>query len=88
MVLAMPERELTLDEAANLFGVPRRTLNYAASHGQIVGARRFGKQWAVRRHAVEAWLRAAVHRPGPTPGQGPKHKSRPAPEAPVTASEG
>ena len=74
MQTMMAEREMTLTEAAALFGVPRRTLNQAAISGRLK-ARPFGDQWAVTRTAVERWIKDAEHRPGPKPGYGPNNKA-------------
>ena len=86
-----PEREwVTVAEAAGLVGVPAVTLRVAAAAGHL-DAQRSGKVWLVRLPAVRAWLKAARHRPGPTPGHGVGRPRRspgppdgaPAPAAPV-----
>jgi excisionase family DNA binding protein len=58
--------EQALGDLAARFGVSRRTLNQAAITGQLP-ARRTGKIWLTTPAAVDAWLKAARHRPGRTP---------------------
>jgi hypothetical protein len=56
--------------AAQLSGVSRSTLRAAAQTGQLP-ARRISPgprgQWVLTLAAVDAWLKAARHRPGPAP---------------------
>ena len=55
-----------LVELAALTGVSRYTLAYAARTGSLE-AQRLGSQWVTTVAAVEAWLKAAGHRPGRKP---------------------
>ena len=57
---------LTLAEAAERSGMKRNTLNHAALDGKLEAVR-VGYQWLVTAAAVDAWVKAAAHRPGPEP---------------------
>jgi hypothetical protein len=62
--------EIGMALAAQLSGVSRSTLRAAAQTGQLA-ARRISPgprgQWVLTLAAVDAWLKAARHRPGPAP---------------------
>src|SRR4051794_19251259 len=77
-----PREEQDVEQAlgglAAHFGISRRTLNQAALTGHLP-ARRVGHQWLSTPAAVEAWLKAARHRPGRKP-------QRRAPDAVPTSS--
>jgi hypothetical protein len=58
-----------LPEAAVAAGLSRFTLARAAKDGNLQ-TRRTGKIWLTTPALVDAWLKAARHRPGPHPGHG------------------
>jgi hypothetical protein len=68
--------ELPLAEAARIRGLSRFTLASAARTGRLE-ARPMGSQWVTTLAAVDAWLKAARHRPGPAPK--PRVAEAPAP---------
>jgi hypothetical protein len=77
-----------LPEAAALFGLSRYTLARAARDAHLE-TRRTGKIWLTTPAAVDAWLKAARHRPGRTPRRRPSGataaSSPPPAPAPTTA---
>jgi hypothetical protein len=79
-----PPRDLEIGMAlaAQLSGVSRNTLRAAAQTGQLP-ARRISPgprgQWVLTLAAIDGWLKAARHRPGPLPQRRP-------PEAPASAA--
>ena len=60
------EEELPLAEAARIRGLSRFTLASAARTGRLK-ARPMGSQWVTTLASIDAWLKAARHRPGPAP---------------------
>ena len=59
---------LTAPEAAQMYGIPQRTITYAARNSHIATSRQERGTWTFERSAFEHWL-ANRPRPGPKRNQ-------------------
>lgn len=55
----MPDRIVSLEEAAEYVGVPPSTLRQLAREQRLPGARKLGRRWRVSLNALDRWMEQA-----------------------------